>query len=80
MRKFKTTLISLALIFAISSSAFANGLSLNSIGTKALGMGGAFVGLASGEVGVYILENGNKVGRLKLVKRVVLLNYNASLM
>lgn len=47
MSKIKTTLISFALIFAISTSAFANGLSLNSIGTKALGMGGAFVGLAN---------------------------------
>ncbi len=40
MKKVRTTLISLFLIFAVSSSALANGLSLNSVGTRALGMGG----------------------------------------
>ncbi|HXK48970.1 MAG TPA: outer membrane protein transport protein [Clostridiales bacterium] len=35
-----------ALLMVISMSAFANGLSLNSIGSKAFGMGGAFVALA----------------------------------
>lgn len=53
MSKIKTTLISLALIVAISTSAFANGLSLNSVGTKALGMGGAFVGLANDGSAIY---------------------------
>lgn len=35
-----------ALLMGITLSVFANGLSLNSIGTKAFGMGGAFVALA----------------------------------
>lgn len=35
-----------AMLMAISLSAFANGLSLNSVGSKAFGMGGAFVALA----------------------------------
>jgi long-chain fatty acid transport protein len=34
------------LLFALSSSALANGLNLNSLGSRALSMGGAFVGLA----------------------------------
>ncbi len=53
MSKIRTTLISLALVFALSASAFANGLSLNSVGTKALGMGGAFVGLANDGSAIY---------------------------
>lgn len=53
MSKFKTILISLALVFALSASAFANGLSLNSVGAKALGMGGAFVGLANDGSAIY---------------------------
>jgi len=53
MSKFKTTLISLALVFALSASAFANGLSLNSVGPRALGMGGAFVGLANDGTAIY---------------------------
>ncbi len=51
--KIKTTLISLALVFALSTSAFANGLSLNSVGTRAMGMGGAFVGLANDATALY---------------------------
>ncbi|MEN8194150.1 MAG: long chain fatty acid transport protein, partial [Bacteroidota bacterium] len=53
MNKFRTALISLVLIFAVSTSAFANGLSLNSVGPKALGMGGAFVGLANDGTAIY---------------------------
>ena len=53
MSKLKTILVSVALIFAISTSAFANGLSLNSVGTRALGMGGAFVGLANDATALY---------------------------
>jgi len=53
MNKFKTMAISVLLIFAISSSSFANGLSLNSVGTRALGMGGAFVGLANDGTAIY---------------------------
>ncbi len=51
--KIKTTLISLALVFALSASTFANGLSLNSVGSRALGMGGAFVGLANDATALY---------------------------
>jgi len=53
MSKIRTTLISLALIIAISSTAFANGLSLNSVGARALGMGGAFVGVANDATALY---------------------------
>ena len=53
MSIFKTTLISLTLVFALSASAFANGLSLNSVGARALGMGGAFVGLANDATALY---------------------------
>lgn len=51
--KIKTTLLSLALVFALSITAFANGLSLNSVGPRALGMGGAFVGLANDATALY---------------------------
>ncbi|TAL69140.1 MAG: hypothetical protein EPN82_07495 [Bacteroidetes bacterium] len=51
--KFKITcLIALFLLAAISTS-FGNGLSLNSIGPKSLGMGGAFIGLADDYTAVY---------------------------
>lgn len=53
MKKIRTTLISLFLIFAVSSSALANGLSLNSVGTRALGMGGAFIGVANDGSAIY---------------------------
>lgn len=53
MKKLQTTLISFALILALSTSAFANGLSLNSVGARALGMGGAFVGLANDATALY---------------------------
>ena len=38
--------LQLILFLVIATATFANGLSLNSIGTRAFGMGGAFVGLA----------------------------------
>ncbi len=38
---------------ALSVNIFANGLSLNSIGPKALGMGGAFIGLADDPTAIY---------------------------
>ncbi len=53
MKKFRTTMITLFLIFAVTSSALANGLSLNSVGPRALGMGGAFVGLANDGSAIY---------------------------
>jgi len=42
----------LVTIFSVSSL-FANGLSLNSIGPRALGMGGAMVGLADDPTAIY---------------------------
>ena len=53
MKKFRTTVITLFVIFAVGSSALANGLSLNSVGPRALGMGGAFVGLANDGSAIY---------------------------
>ncbi len=53
MKKIRTTLITFLVIFAVGSSALANGLSLNSIGARALGMGGAFVGLANDGSAIY---------------------------
>ena len=49
----KLTLIIAMLLLLSSSVAFGNGLSLNSIGAKALGMGGAFVGLANDASAIY---------------------------
>jgi long-chain fatty acid transport protein len=46
MMKKKRMLFGLAALLALSAMSFANGLNLNSLGTKALTMGGAFVGLA----------------------------------
>ncbi len=47
-------LITLLAVLTISVSAlYSNGLSLNSIGTRALGMGGAFVGLADDATAIY---------------------------
>jgi len=45
--------IFLLVILVAATSMFANGLSLNSIGPKALGMGGAFVGLANDGTAIY---------------------------
>jgi len=42
-----------AIVLLISVGLFANGLSLNSIGPKALGMGGAFIGLADDGSAIY---------------------------
>lgn len=53
MKKIRTTLITFLVIFAVGSSVLANGLSLNSIGPRALGMGGAFVGLANDGSAIY---------------------------
>ncbi len=46
MKKTSSLIIYTLLLFS-ASSVFGNGLSLNSIGPKALGMGGAYVGLAN---------------------------------
>lgn len=44
---------SLLLVIGLSTSLFANGLSLNSLGPKALGMGGAFVALSNDATAMY---------------------------
>lgn len=43
MEKILKLTLTMIITFVLTSSVFANGLSLNSLGTKALGMGGAFV-------------------------------------
>jgi len=49
----KILLLTCLLSVVFVTNAFANGLSLNSIGPKALGMGGAFVGLADDGSAIY---------------------------
>ena len=49
----KILLLTCLLSVVFVANAFANGLSLNSIGPKALGMGGAFVGLADDGTAIY---------------------------
>ncbi len=46
-------LLTLIFVSLFSGAMFANGLSLNSVGTRALGMGGAFVGLANDASAIY---------------------------
>jgi long-chain fatty acid transport protein len=52
MKKMKKFL-AMAMIFGMAGFAFANGLSLNSIGTKSMGMGGAYVGYANDATAIY---------------------------
>jgi len=53
MKKTVSILKVVALAAALTTSIFANGLSLNSIGARALGMGGAFIGLANDGTALY---------------------------
>jgi len=53
MMKSKKCLVALSVLLVLSPLAFANGLNLNSIGTRALSMGGAFVGLANDFSAIY---------------------------
>ncbi len=53
MKKVLNATLSFLLVFGLSTSLYANGLSLNSIGTKALGMGGAFVALSNDATAMY---------------------------
>ncbi len=46
MKKQRAVLLAVALVLGLSTLALANGLNLNSLGSRALSMGGAFVGLA----------------------------------
>ncbi len=51
--KIRKSIFAFILSIAMGTSVFANGLSLNSVGTRALGMGGAFVGLANDATAIY---------------------------
>ncbi|MGA2298097.1 MAG: outer membrane protein transport protein [FCB group bacterium] len=51
--KYKFTFSILASFLILSICVYANGLNLNSIGPKALGMGGAFIGIADDYTAVY---------------------------
>jgi long-chain fatty acid transport protein len=53
MRRQRSILLAVALIFGLSTLALANGFNLNSLGTRALSMGGAFVGLADDFSAIY---------------------------
>lgn len=53
MKKGKNVLFVLVALLMLSPLAFANGLNLNSLGTRALAMGGAFVGLADDFSAIY---------------------------
>ena len=49
----KKKLFTTVLIILLPVVLFANGLNLNGVGTKAIGMGGAFIGLANDYSAVY---------------------------
>lgn len=53
MKKLLTVSLFALIIVSMSVNAFANGLSLNSVGIKALSMGGAFVGQADDMTAIY---------------------------
>ncbi|QQS38062.1 MAG: outer membrane protein transport protein [Ignavibacteriales bacterium] len=65
--KHKITLFIFSALFLFNTSLLANGLSLNSVGPRAFGMGGAFVGLANDYSAIYwnpaglSLLNGNYI-------------------
>ncbi len=53
MKPQKTAFVALLFVLGLNSLALANGLNLNSLGTRALSMGGAFVGLADDFSAIY---------------------------
>jgi long-chain fatty acid transport protein len=53
MKKILKLTLSILIVIGFTTSTFANGLSLNSVGTKALGMGGAFVALSNDATAMY---------------------------
>ena len=53
MKKFVIFVFLLALVLAVSGTIFANGFNLNGVGAKAIGMGGAFIGMADDFSAVY---------------------------
>lgn len=67
MKHAKTLLLALLLIFGASSLGWTNGFNLNSIGSRALSMGGAFVGLADDYSAVFW----NPAGLAQFNRRVV---------
>lgn len=68
MKKLSGIISAVLLSAILSMPVFANGLSLNSVGTRALGMGGAFVGLANDGSAIYW----NPAGLAGLTSRVYL--------
>ncbi len=53
MKKVVKLTLSLLLVLGVTTATFANGLSLNSVGTRALSMGGAFVALSNDATAIY---------------------------
>ncbi len=53
MKKVIKLALSLLLVSVLATSNFANGLSLNSVGTRALGMGGAFIARSNDATAIY---------------------------
>jgi len=53
MIKMSKIFVAMALMALVSTTAWANGLSLNSVGARAFGMGGAYVGLADDASAIY---------------------------
>jgi long-chain fatty acid transport protein len=53
MKRLSKLFVSLLSLAMISTAVWANGLSLNSVGTRAFGMGGAYVGLADDATAIY---------------------------
>ena len=53
MKQIYRMLITLFVFVQFTSLSYSNGFSLNSVGTRALGMGGAMVGLADDETAIY---------------------------
>ena len=53
MKKIVKMTLSILIIVGFTTSSMANGLSLNSVGTKALGMGGAFIAVSNDATAMY---------------------------
>ena len=53
MKRSRTLIGTVLVVMMISGGLFANGLSLNSIGTRAMSMGGAYVGLSNDLTAIY---------------------------
>ena len=57
----KTAAVALVAMLSLGGLAYGNGLNLNSLGTRALTMGGAFVGLADDATAAYSGETLEKL-------------------